>query len=579
MKVKAKPSSMVLGEYRVLETMNSNRYPHPLSSPRVKWSSILYWFYLLVSLFPMTLFAHPMGNFSISHYSKIQIAAQAVDLLYIIDMAEIPTFQEKSNIDGNSNGQIETSEQNRYLANKVEELTQNIALLLDGRQIILQRQSQTLHFIPGGFDLPTMKITVTFRGDIPLRASSETMTLSYEDRNFRERLGWKEIVAQPGDGVVFVDSSVPANDRTSELSIYPQESNAPPPQELTASIRFKVTMQPPALASSGNEPEKESDQARTATAFQRSDPKTQNEQQRLVQLLSKSALSTSIVLLALIVAFSLGAFHALSPGHGKTVVGAYLVGTRGTAKHAMLLGAIVTITHTAGVFILGLITLYASRYVLPEKLYPWLGFVSGLGVVVIGFGLFLQRYRNLHSHAHGGNLHSHAHHDANTHTHLHHDANGHAHAHVHSYEHTHSELNLEHEHSHGPFVHSHGSGVHSHDYSKVKFKDLLTLGVTGGMVPCPSALVVLLSAISINRVGLGLLLIIAFSLGLALVLMAIGMMMIYARGFLEKFTGEGRLWKTLPVFSSLVVTGLGAIIAIQSLINGGIIEVSFSGMK
>jgi ABC-type nickel/cobalt efflux system permease component RcnA len=121
--------------------------------------------------------------------------------------------------------------------------------------------------------------------------------------------------------------------------------------------------------------------------------------------------------------------------------------------------------------------------------------------------------------------------------------------------------------------------AHSHDYSQVEFKDLFTLGVTGGMVPCPSALVVLLSAISINRVGLGLLLIVAFSLGLALVLIAIGLMMIYARGFMERFTGDGRLWKTLPVFSSLAVTGLGAVIAVQSLINGGILQISFSGGK
>ena len=136
-----------------------------------------------------------------------------------------------------------------------------------------------------------------------------------------------------------------------------------------------------------------------------------------------------------------------------------------------------------------------------------------------------------------------------------------------------------HVHSHGDLVHAHDGSTHSHDYSNVKFKDLFTLGVTGGMVPCPSALVVLLSAISINRVGFGLLLIVAFSLGLALVLMAIGMMMIYARGFMERFTGEGRLWKTLPVFSSLAVTGLGAIIAVQSLINGGILQISLSGMK
>ncbi|MFN8009672.1 MAG: hypothetical protein U0V70_22080, partial [Terriglobia bacterium] len=294
-------------------------------------------------------------------------------------------------------------------------------------------------------------------------------------------------------------------------------------------------------------------------SFSKQDPKTQSEQQRLMQLLSKSEIKTSILLLALVAAFSLGAFHALSPGHGKTVVGAYLVGTRGTARHAILLGGIVTLTHTLGVFILGLVTLYLSKYVLPEKLYPWLGFGSGLGVVVIGFSLFLQRYRNFYVHSHDGHSHSHRH----------------AQPHDHTHEHVQGTDN----HSHGPLVHSHGGVTHSHDYSEVTMKDLLTLGITGGMVPCPSALVVLLGAISINRVGLGLLLIVAFSLGLALVLMAIGLMMIYARGFLERFSGEGRVWKVLPILSSLVVTGLGAVIAVQSLITGGILQISFSGIK
>ncbi len=500
-----------------------------------------------------------MGNFSISHYAKIEIDPQAIQLYYIIDTAEIPTFQEMNVIDGNGNGQIEASEKDRYLARKVEELTWNLSLRLDGKKISFQRISQSLDLIPGGYNLPTMKITVRYRAEIPRGSSDEPMILEYEDKNFEGRQGWKEIVARPGEGIEFVEATVPAIDKTNELSVYPEDPAMPSPQNLTALIRFKMGTSSIGLSSGGGVSSIKGDSPGSIAQFRNNDSMTRTEQQRLVRLLSQSELKTSIILLALVVAFSLGAFHALSPGHGKTVVGAYLVGTRGTAKHAILLGAIVTITHTLGVFILGLITLYASKYVLPEKLYPWLGFGSGLGVVVIGFGLFLQRYRNLQLHSHAGHRHSHANdHDHPPHT-------DHEHAHL--------------THSHGDLVHTHGGVAHSHDYSQVKFKDLFTLGVTGGMVPCPSALVVLLSAISINRVGLGLLLIVAFSLGLALVLMAIGLMMIYARGFMERFTGDGRLWKTLPVFSSLAVTGLGAVIAVQSLINGGILQISFSGGK
>lgn len=526
---------------------------------RPKHISLILLAYALVVFFPEAILAHPMGNFSISHYAKIQIDPQAIQLQYIIDTAEIPTFQEMNVIDENGNGQIEASEKDRYLTRKVEEFTWNLSLRLDGRKISFQRMSQSLDLIPGGYNLPTMKITVRYRAEIPRGLSDEPMILEYEDKNFEGRQGWKEIVARPGEGIEFVDATVPASDKTNELSIYPEDPAILSPQNLTASIRFRIGASSIGLSSGRGVPSGKDTPPGTVAPFRENDSKTRTEQQRLVQLLSQSELKANIILLALIVAFSLGAFHALSPGHGKTVVGAYLVGTRGTAKHAILLGAIVTITHTLGVFILGLITLYASKYVLPEKLYPWLGFGSGLGVVVIGFGLFLQRYRNLQLHSHVGHSHSH------TYDHNHTPHTDHEHTHL--------------THSHGDLVHTHGGVAHSHDYSQVEFKDLFTLGVTGGIVPCPSALVVLLSAISINRVGLGLLLIVAFSLGLALVLMAIGLMMIYARGFMERFTGDGRLWKTLPVFSSLAVTGLGAVIAVQSLINGGILQISFSGGK
>ena len=276
---------------------------------------------------------------------------------------------------------------------------------------------------------------------------------------------------------------------------------------------------------------------------------------------------------------------------------------RGTPKHAILLGGIVTITHTLGVFILGLVTLYASKYILPEKLYPWLGFFSGLAVVVIGLGLFLQRYRNWqmgsavgHQHAHEhdhvdhGHSHSHeqGHDEGHSHDHPHshsaeqahshhHPDVSHAHAHDH---HSHQQFHsYTHEHSHASLTHSHGGATHTHDYTNVRFRDLFTLGVTGGIVPCPSALVVLLSAISINRVGLGLLMIVAFSIGLALVLMAIGLMMVYARSFMERVSGQGRLWRILPVFSSLIIAGLGAVIAIQALVSAGIVQIQLSGLK
>ena len=203
-----------------------------------------------------------------------------------------------------------------------------------------------------------------------------------------------------------------------------------------------------------------------------------------------------MVLVAAIVAAALGALHALEPGHGKTVVAAYLVGSRGSASHALLLGLIVTAAHTAGVYLLGGLTLYASRYIVPERLYPWLGLFSGLTVAGLGLCLFLKRCTgatHLHSHSHG-----------------HH----HGHAHEHSDTHHYQERK---------------SGG-------VSLRELIVLGITGGIVPCPAALVVLLSAVGLRRVGFGLFLIVAFSIGLAAVLIALGVLMVYAR----RFTAKGR---------------------------------------
>jgi ABC-type nickel/cobalt efflux system permease component RcnA len=217
----------------------------------------------------------------------------------------------------------------------------------------------------------------------------------------------------------------------------------------------------------------------------------------------------------MLIAFALGAMHALSPGHGKTIVAAYLVGNRGTPRHALLLGAIVTLTHTIGVFALGLVTLFLSRFIVPERLYPVLGFLSGAMIVGLGVNLFRQRFHIL------------------------------AHHHV-----------SEHGHSH----------THSHDIpDDLSLESLIGLGLSGGIVPCPSALVVLLSAVALHRIGIGLLFIVAFSFGLASVLIAIGILAVRASRLVGGLDANGSATRVLPVVSAVVVALIGMGIAIQSL--------------
>lgn len=278
----------------------------------------------------------------------------------------------------------------------------------------------------------------------------------------------------------------------------------------------------------------------------------------LAQLLHRNELGAGILLIGMAVAFGLGAVHALSPGHGKTIVAAYLVGARGTPKHAIFLGGMVTFTHTISVFLLGLVTLYLSEFVLPDKITPVLGAISGVSIVWIGAMLFFKRLKA--ARAHGHTHHHHHHHD-----HEHHHDHDHEHAHVHAHEHHHHD----HDHEHGVLVHDHGDGhAHSHvPQGDITLGSLIALGASGGLVPCPSAMVLLLSAIALGRVGLGLLLLVAFSLGLAGVLMAIGLVVLYAKHLLpdSEKTSRHAAFRLIPVASAAIIVCVGLIMTGVSL--------------
>ena len=219
-----------------------------------------------------------------------------------------------------------------------------------------------------------------------------------------------------------------------------------------------------------------------------------------------------MILASLAAALFWGAAHALSPGHGKTIVTAYLVGQRGTPRHAALLGLIVTITHTIGVFALGAVTLALSQFVVPDRLYPWLNLASGVLVVGIGASVFWARWRHRQAHAHG------------------------------------------HHHHHAP-----------DPAAGPSLRSLLAVGVSGGLLPCPSALVVLLAAISLHRVAFGLVLILAFSAGLALSITGIGLVAVLARRTFRRLSFDGRLMRLLPAASALVILAAGLAMTVRAV--------------
>ncbi|MFL5841036.1 MAG: nickel/cobalt transporter, partial [Thermoleophilaceae bacterium] len=243
----------------------------------------------------------------------------------------------------------------------------------------------------------------------------------------------------------------------------------------------------------------------------------------LAGVFSDAADGKGVLLFLLLAAFGWGALHALSPGHGKAMVAAYLVGTRGTARHALALGATVTVTHTIGVFALGVVTLALSQYVVPEDLYPWLTVASGLMVVLVGATVLRSRLRTRRAAA----------------------AHRHAHAHGHA--------------------HSHSDHTHSHAPQDLTWKGLFGMGASAGLIPCPSALVVLLGAISQHQVALGLLLITIFSVGLAATLSVLGLAVVYARGLLGRLNFGGGMATALPAISALVIVAAGLVLTAKGI--------------
>ena len=512
---------------------------------------------LLICLaFAPAALAHPLGNFTINHYAGLHISRDAVVLDYVMDMAEIAAFQEIELLDANGNRQPDPAEAASYHAVRCAALEPSLNLFVNNRAVPLSLVASSVEFPAGVGGLPTMRLTCEFRA--PVETTDSALALSFQNNVSADRLGWREIVVIP-DGVT-IQGDFSSTSLTNRLTKYPEDLLTSPLDQ--REITFEIT-------ASGLPFVNNSAESTNPTSTQLAD---RNDTFTRLILLEEITLST--LLLALGISFVWGAMHAMTPGHGKTIVGAYLVGSRGSLKHALYLGLTTTITHTLGVFALGLVTLFAAQYILPETLFPWMSLFSGLLVVGIGIQLFRSRFRSsgfrlwlprprMRAAGAPASLTLQATHaQGEIHTHQFVLNSAHEHTHVHGHTHSH-----DHDHHHG---HSHAD--HSHlppgaDGSPVTWRSLLALGVSGGLIPCPSALVVMLGAIALNRIGFGLILVLAFSVGLAGALTAIGMMFIYAGRLFERFPSQGRVLRLLPVLSALFVSAIGAAIVWKALVD------------
>ena len=421
-------------------------------------------------LAPLAANAHPLGNFTINTFSRVEVSGHRVYVRYVLDLAEIPTFQAQQGggIDG-------AAYANRIAA--------GAHLRVDDRPARLVPLAHALAFPNGAGGLHTTRLEIILRGPRIDGASR----ITYRDTNYAGRLGWKEIVV-----------GASTKSRSDELRAYPKDLLQSPLHVTATTATFAPTTDPPPTLTRGR-------------ALQAPDRVADSGFARLI---ARDRLSVGFVLLSLLVAMFWGAAHAFSPGHGKSIVAAYLVGSRGTARHAVFLGLTVTVTHTIGVFALGLVTLSLSAFVVPDQLYPWLNLVSALLIVVVGVSVLRWRVREWRKR----------------------DA-----------------------------AHHHGHGhPHEHDHA-LSARRLLGIGISGGIVPCPTALVVLLAAISLHRVGYGLVLILAFRFGLAAAMTGIGILAVSAKRVFSRVDFNGGLIRLLPAISALVVLALGVAMTVRAL--------------
>jgi nickel/cobalt transporter (NicO) family protein len=430
--------------------------------------------------------AHPLGNFSVNHLTQVSVSSDRVDVRYVLDQAEIPTFQER----GRSRGAV--------LAAKLAELRARLDLTVDGRRVPLAvRPGAVLTKPHGQGGLPTTRLEVSLTAP-----AGGATRVAVRDGTYPGRVGWKAVIAKPGSGTA-VRSTAPSGDPTNRLRAYPKDLLSSPLDRRDATLAVRP--------GGGTLVAPKAEGAELATTSDR------GGSDGFAGVFERAASGQGVLLLLFLAAFGWGALHALSPGHGKGMVAAYLVGTRGTAKHALALGATVTITHTAGVFALGVVTLALSAYVLPEDLYPWLGLASGLLVVLVGAGVLRTRIRAARQHRH-----SHGHH---------------------------------HDHDHTP--------------DSLSWRGLIGLGASAGILPCPSALVVLLAALGQHRLGLGLGLIVVFSLGLAATLSGLGLVVVRAGSALTRATSGrpllSRVAAAAPAASALVIVAAGLMLTARAL--------------
>jgi ABC-type nickel/cobalt efflux system permease component RcnA len=513
-----------------------------------------------VAAWASTAAAHPLGNFTINHYAGIRVEVDRVLLDVVIDHAEIPTFQARQDYDLDADGSLSADEVNAGRVGACESIAPALALTLGGgasggTPLPLELSEAGLSFPLGAGGLSTMRQVCTFEASLPERIGAGPVRLGFTDGAFAERLGWREIVVA-GSGVTLhaVTGELRRDGVSDRLLDYPEARIASPLSD--ASVVVEATAGGPSLPAF-DVPDAQPLPAAAAPSAAPSmpppslAPAATSEPAvvpggigtaELPEIFRRAELTPLVALVALATAAALGAGHALTPGHGKTLMAAYLVGTRGTARHALGLGAAVSVSHTAGILVLAAIVVAATDVLAPDVVVRWAPVVAAISILVIGGWMLAGEIRRRRRD--GRPMHDHGHPNDHAHPHPH----GHDHRHPHGHDHAHD--------------HHHGSA------STISWRGLFAIGLAGGLIPSTSALLILLGSIAAGRPAFGLVLVVAFGLGMAAVMAGVGLALVAARDRLYQVGadgGVGRLRDAAPLAAAVVVLGFGLVLTAQAL--------------
>jgi len=460
--------------------------------------------------------AHPLGNFTTNHLTRIDVRAASVDLHYVLDEAEIPTFSLLRSLDAHAKPTAAALD--AWARRHAAEIAPDLVLSAGGKPLALTLTGTHVRLRPGAAGLATLYFTADFRAARPAGAHR----IEYNDSTLPGRIGWKDVVVAPH------------TEPTHELQVYPDALIGSPRDRTALALN---------VASDGTV--NVADVA-PAPVFGAASAARMNG---LTDVLARNLADPVVLFGALLLALGLGALHALEPGHGKTLLAISLVGARATVPQAVILATALTVAHTIGVLIFGVVVLTLARYIVPETLYSWIALLSGIFVAFIGArALAREIARRRTPHAHDDHSHDHVH--------------GHAH---------------HHHHDDGGF----SEAVHAHAHlvpgtAPIGFRSAILAATSGNVAPCPAALVVLLAAIATHRIGWGLVLIVAFSAGLALTLTLLGVAVVRGAGWLTRRPQFDRFARYAPLATAVAISLIGAWMIGEGVVAQGIVATPFA---